>query len=109
MVSFIKTLTLSNHVTNNEYECSHIANKLMDLISAIKTFTQIGSNFNKNCLLAIGNLMVNIDELSLHPSHIRLLSSLCSHSDCEIRAFSLSILLKITTTIKGAELVVKGK
>lgn len=108
MVSLIKTLTSSEQITANDYDCSYIANKLMKLILAIKSFTQIGSNFNKNCLLAIGNLMVNVDELMLDQKHIGLLSSLCGHVDFEIRAYSWSILLKITTTLRGAELVVKG-
>lgn len=109
MISLIRTLTSSGKITANDYECSYVANKLMRLILATKTFTQIGSNFNKNCLLAIGNLMLNIDDLTLDQKYISLLSSLCGHCDFEIRAYSWSILLKISTSLKGAELLVKGK
>lgn len=109
MISLIRTLTSSGQITANDYECSDVANKLIKLILATKTFTQIGSNFNKNCLLAIGNLMLNIDDLKLEQKHISLLSNLCGHCDFEIRAYSWSILLKISTSLRGAESLVRGK
>lgn len=48
-------------------------------------------------------------QLRLDKKHVKLLSSLCGHNDFEIRAYSWSILTKLSATIRGAESVVKGK
>lgn len=52
------------HIQIDDYTASFLANKLLRFITAIKSLAQAGSNFNKNCLLTIGNIMLLIDEVS---------------------------------------------
>lgn len=116
----------------DDYTASFFANKLLRFIVAIKSLSQAGSNFNKNCLLSIGNIMLSVDEvrrwdpfsylkqyiynlnveflqLKLEKKYLRLLSSLCGHMDFEIRTFSWCILSKVAKTLRGAELLIIGR
>lgn len=71
-------------------------------------YAQTGSQFNKNCLLTIGNLMVKIDQLKIESKFVKLVSGLCSHRDYEMRAYAWSILTKLSTTLIGAEQMIHG-
>lgn len=64
-------LTLLRIVTSNrnsftcDDECvSYVSNKLLHFIAAMKSLAQTGSNFNKNCLLTVGNIMNQADDVS---------------------------------------------
>lgn len=108
LLSLLRLVTSSVQINTDDYSVSLIANKLLKFIISIKSFAQAGSNFNKNCLLTIGNLMIKIDELKIEKKYIKFLSSLCGHRDFEIRAYAWSILTKLSTTLSGAELLIKG-
>lgn len=47
-------------------ECvNYVSNKLLHFIAAIKSLAQAGSNFNKNCLLTIGNMFNQAEDVSI--------------------------------------------
>lgn len=108
LVSLIQLLASSGQIQNNEYEVSFTSNKLLNLALAAASTSYVGSNFSRQCLLAIGNLMCHIDELRIEKKFITFLSTLCGHSDFQIRTYSWSILLKLASTLTGAELMVQG-
>lgn len=58
--------------------------------------------------MAIGQLMCHVDELLIDKKYIKFLSSLCGHVDFHIRTLSWSILLKIASTVTGAEKMAHG-
>lgn len=109
MVSLIRLVSSSGQVLHSEYNATYACNKLLKLVLAVSSLSYVGSRINKNCLLAIGNIMISVDELHLEKRYITFLSTLCGHIDFEIRAYSWSILLKIASTLDGAESLVQGK
>lgn len=109
LVSLLRVVSSSGKIVSNIYTTSYIANKLFKLILALQSFYQVGSSFIKNCLLSIGNLMIGVDELKIDDKYVNLLSVLCGHTDLEIRAFSWSILLKISSKVSGAEKLIQGR
>lgn len=110
LVSLMRVITTSaSQLKLDDYTISFLAEKLLKLIIQIKLFGQAGSSFNKNCLLTIGNLMLRANEMKVADKYVRLLSTLCGHRDLEIRAYSWTILTKISTTLTGAEQLVRGK
>lgn len=108
LVSLIHLLATSGQVSNNECNTSLISNKLLKLALAVSSLSYVGSNFKKNCLMAIGHLMCYVDELLIDKKYIKFLSSLCSHVDFHIRTLAWSILLKIAATVSGAEKMAHG-
>lgn len=94
----------------DEESIGYAANKLLHFIAAIQSLAQAGSNFNKNCLFTIGNLLANIERAGrprIAGKYIRLLSGLCGHVDVELRAAAWSILRFLSTTIDGAAKLIK--
>lgn len=108
LVSFIQLLASSGLVQDNDYEASYASNKLLKLALGGASASYVGSNFSKQCLLAIGNMMCHIDELRIEKKYLTFLSTLCGHTDFQIRTYSWSILLKIASTLPGAEQLVQG-
>lgn len=108
LLSLLRLITSSVHVTVDDYTTSHLVNKLLKFIKAFTPYAQTGSQFNKNCLLTIGNLMIKIDQLKIESKYVKLLSGLCSHRDYEVRAYAWSILTKLSTTLIGAEQMIHG-
>lgn len=76
---------------------------------ALSLYSYVGAHFSRNCLLAIGNMMVCVDEFRIDKKYITYLSSLCGHVDFLIRTYAWGILLKIASTLKGAKCLVQGK
>lgn len=111
LVSLLRVVSSSGKIVSKIDETSYIVNKLFKLILALQSFYQVGSSFIKNCLLSIGNLMigVDVDELTIDEKYVNLLSVLCGHTDLEIRAFSWSILLKISSKVSGSEKLIQGR
>lgn len=109
IVSLLRLITSSDQISVSDRDASAICNKLLKMIIINGALSMAGSNFHKNCLLTIGNLMIKIDEIQIDKKYINLLSSLCGHSDLEIRAYSWNILLKVSTTLAGAQYLIKGK
>lgn len=109
IASLLRVVTSSNILKIDDYTISYLANKLIKLIVQQKLFKQFGSNLSKNCLLIIGNLMIKTNEIKINDKSIRILSTLCGHLDFEIRAFTWTILAKISTTLNGAEQLIKGR
>lgn len=107
-MSLLRLITSSVHVTIDDYTASYFVNKLLKFIKAFTPYAQTGSHFNKNCLLTIGNLMIKIDQLKIDSKHVKLLSSLCSHRDYEVRAYAWTILTKLSTTLHGTEQMIHG-
>lgn len=103
VISLLRTVTSSSKIPANYYTTSFVANKLLKLVAALNSNHQVGSTFVKNSLLAIGNLMMGVDELHVDDKHLRLLIVLCGHADLEIRTFSWSILLKVASNLTQAE------
>lgn len=104
----MQLLASSGQVQGNEYLTSFASNKLMKLALAAASTSYVGSNFSRQCLLAIGNMMCHVNELTIENKYITFLSTLCGHSDFQIRTYSWSILLKLASTLSGAELLVQG-
>lgn len=103
VISLLRAVTSSSKIPANYYTTSFVANKLLKLIAALNSNHHVGSSFVKNSLLAIGNLMMGLDELRIDDKHLRLLIVLCGHADLEIRTFSWSILLKIASNLTQTE------
>lgn len=108
LVSLIHRLASSGQVKDNEYHTSFTSNKLLKLALAVLSTSYLGSNFTKHCLITIGHLMCQTDELRIEKKYISFLSTLCSHLDAQIRNYSWSILLKIASTLVGAEQIIQG-
>lgn len=108
LLSLLRLVTSSVHVTVDDYTVSFLVNKLLRFIKAFTPYAQTGTQFNKNCLLTIGNLMIKIDQLKVESKYVKLLSGLCSHRDYEVRAYAWSILTKLSTTLIGAEQMIHG-
>lgn len=103
----MQLLASSGQVQVNEYETTFASNKLLKLALAAASTSYVGSHFSRQCLLAIGNMMCHIDELHIENKYFTFLSTLCGHSDFQIRTYSWSILLKLASTSQGAELLVQ--
>lgn len=88
---------------------TYACNKLLKLVVATSSLSYVGARITKNCLLAIGNIMICVNELLIEKRYISFISNLCGHVDFEIRSYSWSILLKLTSTLCGAENLVHGK
>lgn len=108
VVSLLRLITSSVHIVVDDYTVSHLVNKLLKFIRTFTPYAQTGSQFNKNCLLTIGNLMIKIEQLKIESKYMKLLSGLCSHRDYEVRAYAWSILTKLSTTLNGAEQMING-
>lgn len=109
LVSLIRLLSSSGQIFNMEYTATYACNKLLKLIVAVSSLSYIGAGINKNCLLTIGNIMIRVDELHVEKRYISFISTLCGHVDFEIRSYSWSILLKLASSIHGAQNLVQGK
>lgn len=107
LLNLLRVLTVTEKLELNETEANKIINQLFKYVEMLKSFSQAGSNFNKNCLFSIGNLMKNLKDLKIDEKYIKLLSGLCGHCDLEIRAVSWSILSKIAEKISGSYIIVK--
>lgn len=107
LMNMLRILTVTEKLNLNETSANKIINQLFKYVAILKSFSQAGSNFNKNCLYSIGNLMKNIKDLKIDEKYLRLLSGLCGHSDLEIRSVSWSILSKMAEKIGGAYCIVK--
>lgn len=107
IINMFRILTVTGKLELNEATANQIVNQLFKYVAMMKSFSQAGSNFNKNCLYSIGNLMKQIKDLKIEEKHVKLLSGLCGHSDLEIRAVSWSILSKMAEKIGGAYILVK--
>lgn len=108
VVSLLRLITSSVHIVVDDYTVSHLVNKLLKFIQTFTPYAQTGSQFNKNCLLTIGNLMIKIEQLKVESKYMKLLSNLCGHRDYEVRAYAWSILTKLSTTLNGAEQMING-
>lgn len=109
LVSLIRLVSSSWKIVSTEYTAAYACKKLLKLVGAVTSRSYIGANITKNCLLAIGNIMICEDELDIDKRYITLLSAdLCSHPDFEIRTYSWSILLGIASKLAGAENLVQG-
>lgn len=108
IVSLIHIVASSGSVLDNDYIASFVANKLLKLMLVLSSLSYIGSSFNKNCLLAIGHMMVCVDELHIEKKCLTFLINLCGHVDFEIRTYSWSILLKVASTQAEAKNLVQG-
>lgn len=62
-LSLLRVITGGMQIQFDDYTASFLAKKLLRFITAIKSLAQAGSNFNKNCLLTIGNVMLSVDEV----------------------------------------------
>lgn len=62
-LSLLRAITGSMQIHCDDYTASFLAKKLLRFITAMKCLAQAGSNFNKNCLLTIGNVMLDVDEV----------------------------------------------
>lgn len=107
LINMFQILTGTGKLELNEATANKIINQLFKYVSTVKSFSQAGANFNKNCLYSIGNLMKKMKEFKIEEKYIKLLSGLCGHSDLEIRAVSWSILSKLSEKIGGAYIIVK--
>lgn len=104
--SLLRLYRVITSVLNKDYDktyTSKVMNRLFDLIIATKPLTQSGSDFNKNCLLCIGNLYC---ENEIKPKYLKVLSSLCGHDDFEIRCLSWNFLSLVAKSIDGAEAII---
>lgn len=88
---------------------TYACNKLLKLVVSTSSLSYVGARITKNCLLAIGNIMICVDKLLIEKRYISFISNLCGHVDFEIRSYSWSILLKLASTLCGAENLVHGK
>lgn len=102
-----RILTVTEKLDLNEPTANKIINQLFKYVSILKSFSQAGAHFNKNCLYSIGNIMKKMKELKIEEKYVKLLSGLCGHSDFEIRAVSCSILSKLAEKIGGAYIIVR--
>lgn len=109
LVSLVRLISSFDQLNVDDFVISTTIERMLRFILSIKSFVQAGSNFNKNCLLIAGNLMIKTDEIKVSSKYVKFLSSLCGHRDFEIRAISWSILTKISTTLSGAEQLINGK
>lgn len=62
-LSLLRAITGSMQIHFDDYTASFLAKKLLRYITAIKSLATAGSNFNRNCLLTIGNAMLSVDEV----------------------------------------------
>lgn len=62
-MSLLRVITGSTQIQCDDYTASFLAKKLLRFITAMKCLAQAGSNFNKNCLLTISNVMLDVDEV----------------------------------------------
>lgn len=87
-----------------------ILNQLMAIIVGFRCLSQCGSNLTLNCLTSMRNILKKTKYHSeiLSDKHLKLLSSLCCHINPLIRCSSWNILTEITSSLNGAELVIKG-
>lgn len=109
LISLIRVLSSSGQVLKNDYIASFISNRLLKMMLIISSFSYVGSNFNKNCLLTIGHMMISVENFRIEKKYIAFLTNLCGHVDFEIRTYSWNILLKVASTITGAQDLVQGK
>lgn len=115
LLTLMRIVTLPIYRNYLEYDddefVGYVANKLLHLIAVVKSLAQAGSNFNKNCLMTVGNLMAaasSIEEVKINSKYVKLLSGLCGHAEIQIRATSWSILTELSRTLNGAAQLVKG-
>lgn len=107
VINLFRVLTETDKLELNEVEANKISSQLFKYISMLRSFSQAGACFNKNCLYSIRNLMKTMKELKIDEKYVKLLSGLGGHSDLEIRAVSWSILSKMAEKIGGAYIIVK--
>lgn len=63
LLSLLKHLSSTNYLDIDSGYKKLITEKLLNFIMTLKSFTQTGSNYIKNSLLIIGNLMIDVDEV----------------------------------------------
>lgn len=114
LLTLMRIVTIPNYRIFLDYDddefVGYVANKLLYLIAVIKSLAQAGSNFNKNCLMTVGNLLAteSVEEVKINSKYVKLLSGLCGHADVQIRATSWSILSQLSRTLCGATQLIKG-
>lgn len=109
LISLIRALSSSGQVLKDDYIASFISNRLLKMMLIISSFSYVGSNLNKNCLLTISHVMISVEELRIEKKYIAFLTNLCGHVDFEVRTYSWSILLKVASTLTGARDLVQGR
>lgn len=114
LLTVMRIVSIQNYRVCLDYDddefVGYVANKLLYLIAVIRSLAQAGSNFNKNCLMTVGNLIAaeSVEEVKINSKYVKLLSGLCGHADVQIRTSSWSVLTQLSRTLTGAAQLVKG-
>lgn len=100
---------------------AHLANKLLRFVATIRMLAQTGSEFNRNCLRTMTNVMhtvslqqqpsrtAGVDFFAVRNKYVRLLSGLCGHADIEVRTLAWCVLAECVRSYTGAAQLVKGQ
>ncbi|XP_055923386.1 protein rotatin homolog [Eupeodes corollae] len=81
--------------------------KLFFFTIALKSFTQTGSDLQKNALLIISSLSAITPDFQLNGTYLKYLSGLGGHNDYQVRTLAWCILARIAKSEEGAEALIR--
>ncbi|XP_055849600.1 protein rotatin homolog [Episyrphus balteatus] len=81
--------------------------KLFFFTIALKSFTQTGSDLQKNALLIISSLSSITPDFQLNGTYLKYLSGLGGHNDYQVRTLAWCILARIAKNEDGVEALIK--